>query len=50
MATLTHKDQHVIIFNPAARYRGPDSYILSMQEHNGGRRATLKVKVSVTIQ
>ena len=48
--TLTPKDQHVIIFTPAPGYKGQDSFTLSMQEHNSGRRATLRVKVSVTIQ
>jgi hypothetical protein len=47
---LKPQDQHVIIFTPAAGYKGQDSFTLSMQEHNGGRRATLSVKVSVTIQ
>jgi hypothetical protein len=40
----------VIIFVPALGYQGPDSFNLSMQEHNGGRKATMSVKVSVTIQ
>jgi hypothetical protein len=48
--SLKPQDQHVIIFTPASGYKGPDSFTLSMQEHNGGRRATLSVKVSVTIQ
>jgi hypothetical protein len=48
--TLRPQDQHVIIFTPASGYKGSDSFTLSMQEHNGGRRATLSVRVSVTIQ
>jgi Bacterial Ig domain len=48
--TLTPQDQHVIIFTPTPGYKGQDSFTLSMQEHNGGRTATLSVKVSVTIQ
>jgi hypothetical protein len=48
--SLKPRDQHVIIFSPASGYKGQDSFTLSMQEHNGGRRATLSVKVSVTIQ
>jgi hypothetical protein len=48
--TLRPQDQHVIIFTPAPGYKGQDSFTLSMQEHNGGRSATLSVKVSVTIQ
>jgi Bacterial Ig domain len=48
--TLTPKDQHVIIFTPAPGYKGQDSFTLTMREHNGGRSATLSVKVSVTIQ
>jgi hypothetical protein len=47
---LKPQDQHVIIFTPAPGYKGPDSFTLSMKEHNGGRSATLTVKVSVTIQ
>ena len=34
----------------ATGYKGQDAFTLSMQEHNGGRNATLRVKVSVTIQ
>ena len=49
-ATPSPQDQHMIIFTPASGYKGPDSFTLSMQEHNGGRKATLSVKVSVTIQ
>jgi hypothetical protein len=41
---------HFVIYTPALGYRGQDSFTLSMQEHNGGRSATLSVKVSVTIQ
>jgi hypothetical protein len=41
---------HSVIFTPAPGYKGPDSFTLSMKEHNGGRSATLTVKVSVTIQ
>jgi hypothetical protein len=48
--SLTPQDQHVIIFTPAPNYKGQDSFTLSMQEHNGGRAATLRVNVSVTIQ
>jgi hypothetical protein len=48
--SLRPQDQHVIIFTPAPGYKGQDSFTLSMQEHNGGRRATLSVQVSVTIQ
>jgi hypothetical protein len=48
--SLKPQDQHVIIFTPASGYKGPDSFTLSMQEHNGGRRATMSVKVSVTVQ
>lgn len=48
--SLAPQDQHIIIFTPAPGYKGQDSFMLSMQEHNGGRRATLKVKVTVTIQ
>ena len=48
--SLKPQDQHVIIFTPAPGYKGQDSFMLSMQEHNGGRRATLKVRVSVTIE
>jgi hypothetical protein len=47
---LKPQDQHVIIFNPAPGYKGQDSFMLTMREHNGGRSATLRVKVSVTIQ
>jgi len=48
--TLKPQDQHIIIFTPTPGYKGPDSFTLSMKEHNGGRNATLTVKVSVTIQ
>jgi hypothetical protein len=48
--SLKQQDPHVIIFTPALGYKGQDSFTLEMQEHNGGRRATLRVKVSVTIQ
>jgi len=48
--SLRPQDQHLIIFTPATGYKGQDSFTLSMQEHNGGRSATLSVKVSVTIQ
>ena len=48
--SLKPQDQHVIIFTPAPGYKGQDSFTLSMQEHNGSRRATMTVKVSVTIQ
>jgi hypothetical protein len=48
--SLKPQDQHVMIFTPAAGYKGPDSFTLSMQEHNGGRTATMSVNVSVTIQ
>jgi hypothetical protein len=48
--TLRPQDQHVIIFTPTPGYKGQDSFTLSMQEHNGGRHATLSVNVSVTIQ
>jgi hypothetical protein len=48
--SLRPQDQHVIIFTPAAGYKGQDSFTLSMREHNGGRSATLSVTVSVTIQ
>jgi hypothetical protein len=48
--SLRPQDQHVIIFTPASGYKGQDSFMLTMQEHNGGRSATLRVKVSVTIQ
>jgi hypothetical protein len=49
--TLKPQDQHIIIFTPKSDgYKGPDSFTLSMKEHNGGRRATMSVKVSVTIQ
>ena len=48
--TLRPQDQHVIIFTPVAGYKGQDSFTLSMREHNGGRSATLSVRVSVTIQ
>jgi hypothetical protein len=48
--SLKQQDQHVIIFTPVSGYKGQDSFTLSMQEHNGGRRATMSVKVSVTIQ
>jgi len=48
--TLRPQDQHVIIFTPTPGYKGQDSFTLSMQEHNGGRSATMRVKVSVTIQ
>jgi len=48
--SLKPQDQHMIIFTPTAGYKGQDSFTLSMQEHNGGRTATLRVKVSVTIQ
>jgi hypothetical protein len=41
---------HSVIYTPAPGYKGPDAFTLSMQEHNGGRNATLRVKVSVTIQ
>lgn len=48
--TLRPQDQHVIIFTPTPGYKGGDSFGLMMQEHNGGRSATLRVNVSVTIQ
>jgi hypothetical protein len=48
--TLKPQDQHVIVFTPAPGYKGQDSFTLSMREHNGGRSATLRVRVSVTIQ
>jgi hypothetical protein len=48
--SLKPQDQHVIVFTPAPGYKGQDSFTLSMKEHNGGRRATMSVKVSVTIQ
>ena len=48
--SLKPQDQHVIIFTPAPGYKGQDAFTLSMQEHNGGRKATLSVKVSVTVQ
>jgi hypothetical protein len=48
--SLRPQDQHLIIFAPAAGYKGQDSFTLSMREHNGGRSATLSVTVSVTIQ
>jgi hypothetical protein len=48
--TLRPQDQHVIIFTPTSGYKGADSFSLMMQEHNGGRSATLRVNVSVTIQ
>ena len=48
--SLTPKDKHVIIFTPAPGYKGQDSFTLSMREHNGGRSATLTVKVNVTIR
>jgi hypothetical protein len=41
---------HSVIYTPAPGYKGQDAFTLSMQEHNGGRSATLRVKVSVTIQ
>jgi hypothetical protein len=41
---------HSVIYTPAPGYKGQDAFTLSMQEHNGGRNATLRVKVSVTIQ
>jgi hypothetical protein len=48
--SLSPQDQHVIIFTPAPGYTGQDSFTLSMREHNGARRATMSVKVSVTIR
>lgn len=49
--TLTPKDQHVIVYTPHAGCKSNrDSFMLSMREHNGGRRATLTVKVDVTIR
>jgi hypothetical protein len=48
--TLKPQDQHVIIFTPTPGYKGQDSFTLTMQEHNGGRSATLRVRVSATIQ
>jgi hypothetical protein len=48
--SLTPKDQHMIIFTPTPGYKGQDSFMLSMREHNGGRKATLTVKVNVTIR
>jgi hypothetical protein len=49
--SLTPKDQHVIVYTPNPGCKSPnDSFMLSMREHNGGRRATLSVKVSVTIR
>jgi FecR-like protein/Big-like domain-containing protein len=48
--SLSPQDQHVIIFTPAPGYTGQDSFTLSMREHNGARRATMSVKVSVTIK
>jgi hypothetical protein len=47
---LSQQDRHVIIFTAAPGYKGQDSFTLSMREHNGARRATMSVKVSVTIQ
>jgi hypothetical protein len=44
------KSRTYTIAQPATGYKGSDSFNLSMQEHNGGRRATMSVKVSVTIQ
>jgi hypothetical protein len=41
---------HSVIYTPAPGYKGQDVFTLSMQEHNGGRSATLRVNVSVTIQ
>jgi hypothetical protein len=41
---------HSVIYTPAPGYKGQDTFTLSMQEHNGGRSATLRVNVSVTIQ
>jgi hypothetical protein len=48
--SLRPQDQHVIVFTPTPGYKGRDSFVLSMQEHNGSRRATMRVKVNVTIQ
>ena len=48
--SLRPQDQHVIIFTPTPGYKGHDGFTLSMQEHNGGRRAALSVRVSVTVQ
>ena len=55
-AVVSPQDHHVIIFTAAPPpkpgekpYTG-DSFTLSIQEHNGGRKATMSVKVSVTIQ
>jgi hypothetical protein len=48
--SLSPQDQHVIVYTPTPGYKGPDSFTLSMQEHNGGRGATLRVNVSVTVQ
>ena len=48
--SLLPQDQHVIIFTPVPGYTGQDSFTLSMREHNGARRATMSVKVTVTIK
>jgi hypothetical protein len=48
--SLSPQDQHVIIFTSAPGYTGQDSFTLSMREHNGARRATMSVRVSVTIK
>jgi hypothetical protein len=41
---------HSVIYTPTPGYKGQDAFTLSMQEHNGGRSATLSVRVSVTVQ
>jgi hypothetical protein len=48
--TVTPKSKNEVIFTPTAGYKGQDSFMLRMQERNGGRRATLTVRVTVTIR
>jgi hypothetical protein len=48
--TVTPKNKNEVIFTPTPGYTGQDSFMLRMQERNGGRRATLTVRVTVTIR
>jgi hypothetical protein len=47
---VTPKSKNEVIFTPTPGYKGQDSFMLKMQERNGGRRATLTVRVTVTIR
>jgi hypothetical protein len=48
--TVTPKSKNEVIFTPTPGYKGQDSFMLRMQERNGGQRATLTVRVTVTIR